>query len=70
MGTTMQGGGGSKFTVKDDGIEIWLPQKVYRVGVEGKLDDANDLLFSKLSGLEFRHVEIEGRIVAGAGLVD
>jgi hypothetical protein len=29
MGTTIQGGGGSKFTIKDDGIEIWLPQKVF-----------------------------------------
>lgn len=29
MGATIQGGGGSTFTIKDGGIEIWLPQKVF-----------------------------------------
>jgi transposase len=32
MGTTIQGVGGSKLTVKDDGLEIWLPKRVFGKG--------------------------------------
>jgi transposase len=32
MGTTIQGDGGSELTVKDDGIKIWLPKKVFGAG--------------------------------------
>jgi transposase len=32
MGRTIQGAGGSKLTVKDDGLEIWLPKKVFGAG--------------------------------------
>jgi hypothetical protein len=38
MGTTIQGGGGSRLTVKDDGIEIWLPKKVFGAGWLGRIE--------------------------------